>query len=721
MIQDADFDANGDPSPYFNLTWKPVAGDAEDVIIGYEVYRWLSIQQFTEHANFPLSFRAGQPIVVSGGETEFGFDDNDPADPNRPQAPGDFGATYYYTVRALTNNGCGGVSYSPHSAPTFIVLRNFKGPDNPTGNLVTTRETVTVIPFGVAPGFSNPAQEGVLRIEAGTYLQPGGEPFSETEFLLGTTAGGPLASILKSLVRAENSFTQDVVELPASAVAGMNAIFCRVRTKLGTVAISPPEPLPADFVEGVTRTLVANFQAEQLLSELPKTPGEDTPHVTRLPDGSFAPVKVEFTLTPGTEEYRVYRSIDDREETLIAQGLASASQAATFIAEDQATPVNGGQICYSVQLFDKDQNPSGLAFIDCVRSGARSPVPVPELKAVSTAGTSAAPQLKLDWFSPTADMDRFLVYAGIEGGSPPTNLGGELRDWGTGLVKVAVTGRGGDSQMVEFRPFATARLAVGFGTGDGDFSLSVPVGENQTYHFFVVGIAANREVSEASKTRSGSFDPAQTEPLPPGATLPWPARGRPPARTQAYHPSVAAERIVQGGFDGFGIRIGEFKELIRDDNGQPWDQSELPVLPGFNSQPDPTAWFYPDPETKEKLANGLFGDGGSEAPMHYMLHRRQIPNPLYPGVEGNLIQVSPLVRGMVVQEQTFPAFNDPVFSEDDPFFALKADAATQTTGIYLLDTTPMSSGARYQYYLTIFDPKTGEIRAVYSLNAVDVP
>jgi hypothetical protein len=718
VFQDADFDANGDPTPYFTLNWDPVEGDAEDVILSYEVYRWRSIEEFTTNEAQPAAFLAGQPIVVSGGETEFSFDDNDPGDAARPQAPADFGTTFFYTVRAATSNGCGGLTYSPHSAPTFAVLRSFRGPDNPTGNLVTTQQSVSVTSLGLNPlPGENPADVNLVRLRLSAFVLSSLDAFASVEFLAGT-AVGPMVPLAVGLVSPASGGFTTTLEVPASSLTGMTSLFCRATTKLGVTGVSAPAPLPPDFVENVVRAVDGAFEVNLILQELPKTPGSKVPHVTRQPNGSFAPVKIDFTLTAGTEEYRVYRSIDDRPETLIAQGLASASQTARHIVADQATPVNGGKICYSVQLFDKDQNPSGLTFVDCVRAGARTAVPVPELKEVTTAGSAGSPQLRLKWFCPVNDIDRFLVYAAVEGEAPPSTLGTTLRDTGFDLIKSAITSQGGSTQEASFRAFLTPRIAMGFGTGEGDFELTVPVVEDQRYHFFLVASASNDERSDASKTRAGRFEASTTVPTPTGKTLPWPARARPSAKTTAFHPRVTVERVINAGFDGFGVRLGEFKDPL-DINGDASDPEEVPILPGPLAQPDPRRWFYPDPETMAKRAAG--SADVSNADMHYMLHRRQIPSVLYPNVDGNLVQVTPLVRGVVVQEQTLPLFPDPVYTEDDPFFALKRDPATQTTGIFLLDTTPMSIGGRYQYYLTIFDPPSGEIRKVYTLNAIDVP
>ena len=87
--------------------------------------------------------------------------------------------------------------------------------------------------------------------------------------------------------------------------------------------------------------------------------------------GTFGGPLITVFLTEGTEEYKVYRRIDNGPLTLIEQGLASFSDAVSVAVEDQNLPLNGAKICYFAQLFDEHGNPSPMVRIDCIET--RSP------------------------------------------------------------------------------------------------------------------------------------------------------------------------------------------------------------------------------------------------------------------------------------------------------------------------------------------------------------
>jgi hypothetical protein len=110
-----------------------------------------------------------------------------------------------------------------------------------------------------------------------------------------------------------------------------------------------------------------------------------------------------------------------------------------------------------------------------------------------------------------------------------------------------------------------------------------------------------------------------------------------------------------------------------------------------------------------------------------VLYRHRVKNASDPGVENDLVQVTPMMEsiayGFVQSGVPNPAGADTVIY--DPFIATANNglaSGTYTVGLYLTDTLPVVRGASYRYLLVRFDPVTKEPRDVLPIpNAVTVP
>src|SRR4029077_18606965 len=103
-------------------------------------------------------------------------------------------------------------------------------------------------------------------------------------------------------------------------------------------------------------------------------------------------------------------------------------------------------------------------------------------------------------------------------------------------------------------------------------------------------------------------------------------------------------------------------------------------------------------------------------------YRYQVPNANFPTTSGDTIQVSPLMENIAYQFVPGAPTNTLV---QDPFVGVST-TLDNTSGhhflwLWLRDTQPQISGARYQYVLVRFKPETREIEQLIPSSLVDVP
>ena len=103
------------------------------------------------------------------------------------------------------------------------------------------------------------------------------------------------------------------------------------------------------------------------------------------------------------------------------------------------------------------------------------------------------------------------------------------------------------------------------------------------------------------------------------------------------------------------------------------------------------------------------------------MYRYQVPNANFPTTSGDTIQVSPLMENIAYQLSGVPGQTTNTFVLD-PFVTgtTLADNSFRYLWLWLEDTQPIISGARYQYVLVHFGPNH-EIDQLIPSNPVDVP
>jgi predicted nucleic acid-binding protein len=455
-------------------------------------------------------------------------------------------------------------------------------------------------------------------------------------------------------------------------------------------------------------------------------------------------LRVDFDAR--TREYRLYRRVEDGPLTLIAQGALpydddDPGRRHILVRQDGALPDAGGTMCYFAQAVDAHGNGSSLAPLGCVTLDPRQ-LPVPVLARPQPAGDPAGPVLQLAWTCPPAGVGRFEVFVQAQGS---TNLPSPLLAAAGSPVAFSLYQPAGNppaavhrtrdafGQIVQVsllrdRLVTDAVGSDGLGPGP-QFHLTLPVEEGVRYLVFIKAVAPGPLFLARRSAPSFAYAFRWTQPVAsdPGL-VPWPQRPRPPVT--AFHPEIVAvahppyARLWPTNVDEapVGVRIGRLAPLARDvtDRAQPASDAGyvLATLPrGLPLEPvDPNPGLY-----RESV-------GAPPRPdlpvLPVVLYRQQVTNALLPNVSGDVIQVSPIVHRLTWEVRALDAELHAAVLVD-PFVAVtrhwvNGDVTGGPPDVWLLDTHPVVSGARYRYWLVRFAP-SGELDSLIPAGEVEVP
>ena len=458
-------------------------------------------------------------------------------------------------------------------------------------------------------------------------------------------------------------------------------------------------------------------------------------HVARAGDGgAVAPIYIRFHPTPRMQEYRLYRSVNGGEHTLIAQGAAlfdQANQGKVIVRSDDSMPPSATRACYFVQALDENGNGSPLALIGC-RDILPPKPPRPVLSEPTPIGDTNFPQVALSWFCPTAGVYRFEVLirradqAAAGGGStgftspqliPFQRYNPKSRFFGLQSEVLAI-------DLFDESQF-TPPVGPGFGPGP-QFTLNANVLPGVPYYISVHAENAHGDWGDASSVWSFMWKPPPTV-----QTVPWPARPLPPVTTfddpgatnSPYAPRVAA--VLFTNYDGtladqhypVGIRFAEIPNTDQRfiNIGNTNFAGYHAVGPGTPASPgvDPNSGVFGHGATT------AFGGGQRLLPI--VVYRQQVTNANFPRVSGNLTQVSPLLERVpwMVDTVTNPVtvtISDRLIALDHVYLGNDVYA----TLLYLRDQQPVMVGARYHYYVVRLNAQR-EVAETIDAGMVDIP
>lgn len=466
--------------------------------------------------------------------------------------------------------------------------------------------------------------------------------------------------------------------------------------------------------------------------------------------GSAGTLGITLLPTKRSEEYRLFRRIDDGPYTLVGQGAVSTQNetVAAVRREDSALPATDCTVCYYAQTVDRDGNGSALVRLEpCVQR--RSPtLPKPSLAPPEATGTSTAAVMRLTWMCPPQGVERFLISIRARGGAAAQSRleqaatlsmaaplaarvvqyfsaadGGPM-ETSARAADVGSAGQGpaGDRarvlqsavgsviyrKMVVTSSFVTPRLGDGY-PADPPYTAEFVVEPGMPYEVYVQAVRGPLLGGQGRGPASGRYEFRWEEPRTEEPAVAWPARPLEMVTAEAGLEAGELSPVVWPGHLAGERPVGV--RLARMANTKGEDVVVTPTDVVFAPTPDSPAFRKHDPNAH--LLGGL-SDGVTQV-QSVMLYRQQVANTLFPAVPGDTVQVSPLIRKIAWV---------PVTTDDgrrgarlvDPFFGLTLVApppqspdVPATLDLWLLDTQGVVEGARYHYYLVCFGAD-GEIR-----------
>ncbi len=677
---------NQAPVQVLKVSWLQNTNTAQETHVAYFVYRWTNHSDYLKDTLNPVMHPNLVGVVAHvPGQTRLTILDNGPGS---PQMPADAGKTFWYTVRALDNGACGG-NFSAHSGPIFGVLRDRTGPDAPTGvvgitccqpvmagptiqDLVLSSGDPTRAYFRVACDRSSDA------IEWAEFYAFNTDP---TNLLHRVYYPGTLG-------RVSTDVSWPRAQLQNSPVP----FYCRVGMSGGKVSTFRTGSAGATTAGAIRQvTYQASVDCNRVVLG-PLGEGHCDRHEPNPPGGSGTNNCIELLLSfaAGTKEVKVYKRVDEGPLMLIEQGRTTNASA---VIQDCTPIANAGDVCYFAQAFDENGNASALVPIgNCVPVGGATPIAKPILAPIAAAGSLGSPAMDVTWFCPPYGVERFEVSIAIEGDAvTPTQMAPKLSD------KVRVDPDvdfkiSGDAKKDDFSVYRTILIGPNFGES-AKFRITASIELGKTYYVYVRAIAKDGTVGERSNAEKFNW----SQPSSGGPQVPWPDRPL-PAGQAPFDPGILAAALPSEAYP-VGIRIGAKLPIV----GSPTNGNAM--ISSFTSP-----------------LNYLFAKKGGATVLPLAVYRYQVPNASFPIVSGDVTQVTPLMEKIAYQQTTVAPYGQ-VTVIRDPFIGVFRYSSSPLGGatydMFLLDTQPVVTGARYGYLLVRFGANH-EIEEVIPTNEVDL-
>ena len=684
--------------------------NTNDFVTNYWIYRWTNVAQMNALSGDPSNNLIGVVAHIPGATTNSFLDDGS----GSPSALGAYGETFWYSVRAGDAGACG-QNLSGPAGPAYGVLRQRVGPAAGTGYIIINCLRPVVNLIGTVSGSKyDPTNYNIF---VGCARED--SRFDWAEFVgiaTFTTASGGSTLVISNYIgrfyfngastvtnwwsvpRAPNGQQYSTVNFEVWCQAALS------NGKLSGYRIASFDPFNNEQFKIVAFDAVA--QSTRTIPDLRKDPNcrEHDPGGGTGGTGVTNSICVHVTPSVGSKEYRIYRRVDDGPLSLLAAG-AITNGMVSIDECDNAMPVNGGTMCFYVQLLDENGNPSPLTDLGCVDVAPFAPLPVPVLSKIESSGDVPNPGMKLLWFCPPYGVERFEVR--VAGLPMPPNTNGlqfcSLLSSTNGPPVPLVFTNGGTNLSLPFYQYVTPKVGPGFGNNGAVFQVIPNVELGKHYYVTVRALGKNGNASDYGNFEDFVWSPTNA----PSPEVPWPARPLPPATPSFFalayflSPNNTNTPVLQtAGFEGNGILLGAavFNSRTLIENSE-----RVPIL----------NIAYNPMDSVETNAMG-------ESIMPCVLYRYQVPNANFPSVSGDTIQVSPLMENIAYQISG-TAGQQATYIHD-PFVTVttSADNTHHYFWLWLKDTQPVVSGARYKYILVRFKGNH-EIDQLIPSNEVEVP
>lgn len=687
--------AGGVEKQFLRVYWDQNTNNTpSDTTSNYWVYRWISPTEMQQYAGN----RSNNLIAIvrhTNGVAKAGYLDNGPGSPGT----NDFGKTYWYSVRAQDAGACG-PNLSGNSAPAFGVLRDRVGPPAPTGEVVPSclKPDVALVSIGTPqPGTSGKIafhfkcartspkiswvrfHLGVFYPQTGTFVEEADSP------QMFYSPGQSVVSF--DYVTGTSNYSRYLYIYPTAAMLD------------GTTASATPIPLPI-FESWIGKEIELDFVAYlQRASGSRLCPKHDPVN----PDGSHTNIVVTVNPTTGSKEWRLYRRVDDGPLSLICQGPIT-NIASILTCFDDSPPPNYSKICYFAQLLDEHGNPSPLVPLGCTEVSPSTTPPTPMLSPLVPTGNTNNPGMSALWFCAPPGVERFQVWIAGSMGVSSNLAPGFLSLSSTSPIPQTLV-INGVTNNYEFHTFLSPRVGPGFGPGP-QFAVPATIQMGNQYTVFVKAMARDGTVGDPSNVEQFTWAPTNIA-LP---QVPWPARGLPPINS-SFHPFLLSSYVQSSSANFTGAVV-----LVGFNAFAPANFASVSGRPQYVTTDDNPLTF-------------LHTNKNGQSPFPLTLYRYQVTNANFPKVSGDITQVSPLMENIAYEvfktninfgNQTLYITNNYL---RDPFVLydfLPINDTLHFFYVYLLDTQPVISGARYRYLLVRFKDNR-EIDQVIPTNEMNVP
>ncbi len=727
----------------FELEWKMPTLPVGEAVSAYLVYRWTSASQAARKPGIDGTHdKPDENLVAMLPGTQLSFVDNgltpaptwanwnggidNGASYTPPSLPADAGKTWFYTIRAVDNSSCKNVS--GNSSPIWGVLRDRGGPAGTVGTVLTPCRQLTLAWNDYSQLTENglSAELGHARLTCQSTVARG---LAWAEWEYGLQVPGQALYTWTFMGRAgfaTNSAGNLRAELDRNTPGYypfVRKFRCRVGTTAGIVSayvespLDPPSPL-------VNKRIRAQWTATFAASTLVPVSQCGGKHVVLDPaTGVLLDPCGTFNPTATSTEFKVYRTVDGGPQTLVDAGFFNTS--APVVWKDDNPPVTLSDVCYYLQLLDKNSNAGPLVPQDCIECGDASLLPVPMLEDLTSAGLPGASQMRVRWFCNTAGVERFEVWVARKGGAVPLNGSGlsiDLAGHPNSLTDVSGT------EGLDFSVFETAVARHVSVSGTPEFEYLLPVSAKDVYTVMVRAVGRGSYGSRVAGTFSNIENFTWVlKTLPLGNAVPWPARELPPQAE--FHPGISAVHLNVSRFAGWranAVRIGEYSDPAN--NAQATNSSTVlqldtdPQVGHISTLNDPEVYLYCNDEVARAEENALDKQGYEGCIFPVVLYRVQVPSVKFPAVPGDIVQCGPMMEQIAQSESGGNTLvTDPFvlpLHKDDTGLARTLPGSDHD--IMLLDRQPVIKGAKYKYLLVRFAPNK-EIDRVIVTNEILVP
>jgi len=686
------------------VVWKQNQQTNETVAL-YYVYRWTNIVQMNalqgNEANNLIGIVAHNSAVTNNSYLDNGA--------GSPSALGAYDKTFWYTVRAADVGACG-PNLSGAGGPAYGVLRDRQGPPGGTGyvqiNCIQPLVTAMPVTYGTHPTDNTNfnlsldctrndprvewAEFSCLAVYHADIAGPAGIIVVSNNF--GRLDYQGASDVSTGWTPPQNPFTNTKPTTISLQVACRAGLVNGKVSNFATTLVNPPSSQQYADVK---------FQATVQNLRVIAGGANNRECIEHDPSGTNS-ISVTIVPTIGSAEYRLYRRVDGGPLSLLCQG--AITNLAQFIeCYESAPPVNGGTICFYIQLFDASGNPSPLVPLTCIETAPTTPLPTPVLSRITSSGDQTAPKMNLAWFCPPYGVERFEVRVAGTPTPPITTqyaLSTQLSSTGAPPVSMTFT-NSGTNLSLNFNSFTSPKAGPAFGNNGALFQIPCKVELGKTYYVTVRALGKNGNHGDFSNFESFVWVPTNA-PLP---QVPWPERPLPPSAATflalAYFlsPANANPALKTSSYTGNGVLIGYHAFSPRTTVSIKGNPRVLGVV-------DPLSML----ETN--------GFGGSIFPC--AMYRYQVANGSSLSPSGDTIQVSPLMENIAYQLSSSASqpTNTVIL---DPFIAGTIyNDGNNNLYLWLKDNQPVISGARYKYVLVHFD-SNHEIDQLIPSNEVDVP